>query len=60
MKELDKVTLMRTITECQIAHDECIQKSREFEDLHLTATNYYNQAKVYEYIVECLKRKLKT
>lgn len=46
MKELDKFTLMRTITEFQIAYDECMQKSREFEDLHLTATNYYNQAKV--------------
>ena len=59
MKELDQVTLIRTITECQIAYDECIQKSRDFEDLHLTATNYYNQAKVYEYIIIKLKEALK-
>ena len=58
MKELDQVTLIRTITECQIAYNECMQKSREFEDLHLTATNYYNQAKVYEYIIIKLKEAL--
>ena len=30
MKELDQATLMRTITECQIAYDVCMQKSGEF------------------------------
>ena len=49
---------MRTITECQIAYEECMQKSREFEDLHLTSTNYYNQAKVYECIIIKLKEAL--
>ena len=58
MKELDQATLMRTITECQIAYDVCMQKSRESEDLHITATNYYNQAKVYEYIIIKLKEVL--
>ena len=56
--KLDEITLMRTITECQIAYEECMQKSREFEDLYLTSTNYYNQAKVYEYIIIKLKEAL--
>ncbi len=56
--KLDEITLMRTITEYQIAYEECMQKSREFEDLHLTSTNYYNQAKVYEYIIIKLKEAL--
>lgn len=59
MKELDQVTLMHTISECELAYEECMQKSRDFEDLHLTATNYYNQAQVYKYIVEKLKEALK-
>ena len=59
MRGLDKTTLMRTITECEIAYEECMKQSREYEDLHLTATNYYNQAKVYEYIIIKLKEALK-
>ena len=58
MKEIDQVTLMHTITEYQLAYEECMQKSRDFEDLHLTAPNYYNQAKVYEYIIIKLKEAL--
>ena len=59
MKQLYQITLMRTITECQLAYEECMEKSRDYEDLHLTATNYYNQAQVYKYIIEKLKEALK-
>ena len=50
---------MRTITECQLAYEECMEKSRDYEDLPLAAKNYYDQAQVYEYIVIKLKEVLK-
>lgn len=58
MKELDELTLMRNITEMQLNYEKCMQKSRDFEDLPINAEKYYNQAKVYEYLIECLKNKL--
>lgn len=48
MKELDEITIITIIGELKVAYDENIKLAKE----------YYMQAKVYEYLIECLKKKL--